>query len=69
MTKYNNQAITNAEVIEELIKMAKEIKKMHEEEKELGLNKDEIAFYYALSKDDVVKEFYDDETLKRSLRN
>ena len=47
LTKYNNQAITNAEVIEELIKMAKEIKKMHEEEKELGLNKDEIAFYYA----------------------
>lgn len=65
LTKYNNQAITNAEVIEELIKMAKEIKKMHEEEKELGLNKDEIAFYYALSKDDVVKEFYDDETLKK----
>jgi len=65
LNKYKNQAITNAEVIEELIKMAKEIKKMHEEEEKLGLNKDEIAFYYALAKDEVAREFYDDETLKK----
>lgn len=45
--------------------LLKEIKKMHEEEEKLGLNEDEIAFYYALSKDEVVKEFYDDETLKK----
>ena len=38
---------------------------MHQEEENLGLNKDEIAFYYALAKDDVVKEFYNDETLKK----
>jgi len=38
---------------------------MHEDEKNLGLNKDEIAFYYALSKDEVAREFYDDETLKK----
>ncbi len=30
---------------------------MHEEEQTLGLNKDEIAFYYALSTDEVVKDF------------
>ncbi|MDF2547203.1 MAG: box helicase [Anaerosolibacter sp.] len=65
LNKYRNQAITNAEVIEELIRMAKEIKRMHEEEEKLGLNKDEIAFYYALSKDEVVKEFVSDETLKK----
>ena len=63
LNKYRNQAITNAEVIEELIKMAKEIKKMHEEEEKLGLNEDEIAFYYALSKDD--RKIYDDETQKK----
>ncbi len=34
--------------------MAKEIKKMHEDEKNLRLNKNEIA-----------REFYDDETLKK----
>lgn len=65
LNKYRNQAVTNAEVIEELIRMAKEIKKMHEEEAKLGLNKDEIAFYYALSKDEVAREFYDDATLKK----
>lgn len=65
LNKYKNQAITNAEVIEELIRLAKEIKKMHEEEADLGLNKDEIAFYYALARDGVVREFYDDETLKK----
>lgn len=65
LNKYKNQAITNAEVIEELIRLAKEIKKMHEEEAELGLNRDEIAFYYALARDGAVRDFYDDETLKK----
>lgn len=65
LNKYRNQGITNAEVIEELIRMAKEIKKMHEEEENLGLSKDEIAFYYALSKEKAAREFCDDETLKK----
>jgi type I restriction enzyme, R subunit len=65
LNKYRNQAVTNAEVIEELVKMAKEIKKMHEEEAKLGLNRDEIAFYYALSKDETARDFYDDATLKK----
>lgn len=65
LNKYRNQAITNAEVIEELIRLAKEIKKMHEEEAELGLSKDEIAFYYALARDGSVRDFYDDATLKK----
>jgi type I restriction enzyme R subunit len=64
LNKYRNQAITNAEVIEELIRMAKEIKEMRDQESDLGLNKDEIAFYDALTADDAVKEFMDDETLK-----
>ena len=59
------QAITNAEVIEELIRMAHDLRKSHEEEKELGLNEDEIAFYYALTADDAVKKFMDDEVLKK----
>ncbi|APC42627.1 DEAD/DEAH box helicase [Clostridium estertheticum subsp. estertheticum] len=65
LNKYRNQAITNAEVIEELIRMAKEIKVMHQEEKKLGLNKEEIAFYYALSKEEIVRELMDDDTLKK----
>jgi type I restriction enzyme R subunit len=65
LNKYRNQAITNAEVIEELIRMAHEMKKANEEEKDLGLNEDEIAFYYALTADDAVKQFMDDEILKK----
>lgn len=62
--KYRNQALTNAEVIEELIKMALEFKKMQEEQDALGLSEDEVAFYDALTSDDKVKELMEDETLK-----
>lgn len=65
LNKYRNQAITNAEVIEELIRMAHEMKRAREEEKDLGLNEDEIAFYDALTADEVVKDFMEDETLKK----
>ncbi|MGN4750251.1 type I restriction endonuclease subunit R [Bacillus cereus group sp. MYBK220-1] len=65
LNKYRNQAITNAEVIEELIRMAQEIKEMREKENNLGLNDDEVAFYDALTADDIVKEFIDDAILKR----
>jgi len=65
LNKYRNQAITNAEVIEELIRMAHELKKMKEEQASLGLSEDEIAFYDALTADDIVKEFLEDETLKK----
>lgn len=64
LNKYRNQAITNAEVIEELIKMAHELKNMKTREQELGLSSDEIAFYDALTDDEAVKEFMTDETLK-----
>lgn len=65
LNKYRNQAITNAEVIEELIKMAHDLRNMKTREEELGLSKDEIAFYDALIDDEAVKEFMTDETLKK----
>ncbi len=65
LNKYRNQALTNAEVIEELIRMAHDIKKMREEEAKLGLTEDEIAFYDALTADDIVKELMEDEVLKK----
>ncbi|MEK4538098.1 type I restriction endonuclease subunit R [Peribacillus sp. FSL K6-1552] len=65
INKYRNQAITNAEVIEELIKMAHEIKQAKAEEKALGLNDDEVAFYTALTADEIVKQMMGDETLKK----
>lgn len=64
LNKYRNQAITNAEVIEELIRMAHEIRRMKEQQAALGLSEDEIAFYDALTADDIVREFMEDDTLK-----
>lgn len=65
LNKYRNQAITNAEVIEELIRMAQELRNMKTRQDETGLSEDEIAFYDALTADDAVKEFINDETLKK----
>jgi len=65
LNKYRNQAITNAEVIEELIRLAHELKHMKDQQKNSGLSDDEIAFYDALTADDIVKEFMEDETLKK----
>lgn len=63
LNKYRNQGITNIEVIEELIRLAYEIKKEDEQENSLGLNKDEVAFYTALTDNEKVKEMMSDETL------
>lgn len=63
LNKYRNQAITNVEVMEELIRMANELRSMANEENNLGLSEDEIAFYYALTDDAMVKELMNDETL------
>ncbi|MDU6983960.1 MAG: type I restriction endonuclease subunit R [Terrisporobacter othiniensis] len=65
LNKYRNKAITNAEVIEELIRMANELKEASDLEKDLGLTEDEIAFYDALTDDEIVKEVMSDEILKK----
>lgn len=65
LNKYKNQALTNAEVIEELIKMANELKEARAFEEDLGLTEDEIAFYDALTDDEIVKEVMSDEILKK----
>ncbi|TLS35297.1 type I restriction endonuclease subunit R [Pseudalkalibacillus caeni] len=65
LNKYKNQAITNAEVMEELIQMAKDMREAHKEEEDLGLNDDEIAFYDALTSESIVKELMEDEVLRK----
>jgi len=63
MNKYINGLITNAEVIEELLKLAKQIVKAHKEGDNLGLSPEELAFYDALTKPKAVKDFYKNEVL------
>ncbi len=55
---YLNGMLTNAEVIEELLKMAHEMMREREEGEKLGLTKEELAFYDALTKPQAVKDFY-----------
>ena len=60
LRKYHNRAIETAQVIEELIKMAKEMDEDLAQAEKLGLNTDEIAFYRALIQNEsAVKELGD----------
>lgn len=63
--KYHNRAIETAQVIEELIQMAKEFKAALEREASLGLGHDEIAFYDALANNESAVRELGDETLKK----
>lgn len=63
MNRYINGMITNEEVIEELLSIAKQIAKAKEEGNELGLTIDELAFYDALTKPAAIKDFYENEEL------
>ena len=63
MNRYLNGMLTNEEVIEELLKMAQQIRDAHEAGDELGLSEDELAFYDALTKPQVIKDFYENDEL------
>lgn len=63
MKKYHNNLITTAEVIQELINIAREIKAVDKEGEELGLTTDEVAFYNALEVNDSAVQVLGNETL------
>jgi len=62
--KYQNNLLTTAEVIEELIKIAKDIKVADGRGVDLGLTEDELAFYDALGNNDSAKDVLGDDALK-----
>jgi len=64
MNLYRNGQLTNAEVIEELRKMAADIAKAHEEGDSLGLTAEELAFYDAITKPEAVKDFFTNDQLR-----
>ena len=63
LSNYIKGMITNEEVIEELLKMAQEIAKSESQANELGLSKEEKAFYDALTQPRAVQDFYTNEQL------
>jgi len=66
--KYHNKTIESAQVIEELIKLAKEIRESDKRGEELGLNEDELAFYDALETNDSAVKILGDRILKEIAR-
>jgi len=65
LTRYRNRAIETAQVIEELIEMAKKFQEAARRGEELGLNADEMAFYDALATNESAVRELGDATLKK----
>ena len=66
--KYQNRTIEAAQVIAELLELAKKIQHEHEMGQELGLTPEEIAFYDALANNESAVRELGDETLKAMAR-
>jgi type I restriction enzyme, R subunit len=62
--KYHNKIITAAEVMDELIKLSKEIVQMDGEAEQMGLKEFEYAFYTAVASNDSAMELMQKEKLK-----
>lgn len=60
---YLNGLLTNEEVIQELLKMANQIKEAKDAGNSLGLTDEEMAFYDALTKPQAIKDFYHNNEL------
>ncbi len=61
--KYQNNLLTTAQVIDELIKLAKDIRESDKRGQELNLGEDELAFYDALANNDNAREVLGDKQL------
>jgi len=65
VTRYQNRAIETAQVIEELIAMAKKFREAAGRGEELGLTEDEVHFYDALADNESAVRELSDEILKK----
>lgn len=65
VNRYTNRSLTTAEIIAELVKLAKEMRDAQKRHEELGLREDEVAFYDAVVQNDAAVLELGDETLKQ----
>jgi type I restriction enzyme R subunit len=65
INKYTNRSLTTAEIIAELVKLAKQMRDDAKRHEELGLAEDEIAFYDAIATNDSAVLDLGDEVLKK----
>ena len=68
LRRYQNRAVEAAQVIEELIGLAKDMREANARGEQLGLAEDELAFYDALESNESAVEILGDETLCRIAR-
>lgn len=68
LKKYQNRAIETAQVIEELIELARDMREANARGEKLGLSDDEVAFYDALETNDSAVKVLGDETLRTIAR-
>ncbi|MES0873156.1 type I restriction endonuclease subunit R [Sinimarinibacterium thermocellulolyticum] len=68
LRRYQNRAIEAAQVIEELIALAKDMREANARGEALGLSEDELAFYDALETNDSAVKVLGDETLRAIAR-
>ena len=64
LRRYQNRAIEAAQVIEELIELAKDMREANARGERIGLSEDELAFYDALETNDSAVQVLGDETLR-----
>jgi len=64
IARYHSNAITTAEVIQELIKLAKDIRDAHQRGEEEGLSQEEISFYDALAQNESAVEVMGNDQLR-----
>ncbi len=64
LRRYQNRAIEAAQVIEELIELAREMREASARGERLGLSEEELAFYDALETNDSAVQVLGDETLR-----
>ena len=64
LRRYQNRAIEAAQVIEELIQLAREMREANARGERLGLSEDELAFYDALGTNDSAVQVLGDDTLR-----
>jgi type I restriction enzyme R subunit len=65
ITRYQNRSIETAQVMEELVEMAKKFKAAASRGEQLGLSEDEVKFYDALANNESAVKELTDETLKK----
>ena len=68
LRRYQNRAIEAAQVIEELIKLARDMREANARGEQLGLSEDELAFYDALETNDSAVQVLGDNTLRAIAR-